>query len=220
MFCPRCGAEVEEGARYCASCGNELPQKVDDDAAPHSDDDRPRGGLRGLIGEDRRSRVVTLLTVVALLAAIVAFIALKPSSDESTVPQDALTRELDALCVQHKLEIAKAQNRALREKGADGVERYAEAIVPIVGSWRTELSRASVPGERLELVDALKSALLETQIQAGTLARAAHESDRRELARAAAQVDGATKRAEAAIHELELQRCGDLTIAGGRLVRQ
>jgi hypothetical protein len=56
--------------------------------------------------------MVTIATVVALLVAVVAFIALAPTDDDPTVPQDALTKALDARCVKHKAEIAAAQARA------------------------------------------------------------------------------------------------------------
>lgn len=222
MLCPRCGAETEEGVRYCPSCGNELLRGDADSAAEKGEEGGgARAGLKRLIGEDRRTRLLTLGTVLAIAIAIVAFIALDPADEEeASVPQDALTRELDAVCVQHKGEIARAQRQALGQGGPDAGAEYAESFVPIVGEWRTELGRAPTPGDRAELVDALKAALLEVQLEAGTFARALRESNRAELTTAAGDLEAATENVEGAIAALELRRCSRLTISQGRLVRQ
>jgi uncharacterized protein YfaS (alpha-2-macroglobulin family) len=165
--------------------------------------------------------MVTIGTVVALLVAIAAFIALSPANeDDSSVPQDALTKALDAKCVQHKAQIAAAQRRALTAGSLAALSRYGESLVPIAGEWRTELRRAEVPPDRSELVAGLGAALLEVEIEAGTLGRAAREARRGELATAAARVDAATTHVEAAIRALELERCAKLEISEGRLVRQ
>lgn len=165
--------------------------------------------------------MITAGTAAALIVAIAAFIALAPADDdEANVPQDALTRALDGRCVQHKAKIAASQQRALSLGTLAAVSRYGESIVPIAGEWRTELGRAEVPRDRTELVDALSAALLEVEIEAGTLGRAARESNRRELGTAASRLDAATAHVEGAIGELELQRCGDLEISQGRLIRQ
>jgi hypothetical protein len=175
--------------------------------------------MERLVGTTRRSRMVTLATVGALLVAVAAFIALAPT-DDNDVPQDALTRALDARCVQHKTAIAAAQQQALTAGTLTAVSRYGEWIVPLAGEWRKELNSAVVPADRAEPVGGLSAALLEVEIEAATLARAARESNRRELATAAARVDVATSHVEDAIHSLQLERCGHLEIAQGRLVRQ
>ncbi len=223
MFCPRCGAESKEGVRYCASCGNELPGK---ETSSTSGDGGGDGGLRAslerLIGRDRRTRLLTLGTALALVIAVVAFLALDSSGDEeeTTVPQDAFTRELDAFCVRHKGEIAAAQRQALQEGGPAAAARYAESFVPIVGEWREELGRAVVPADRAELVSDLDGALLEVQIEAGTFARVLRERNKAELAAAAGNLEAATENVEAAIAGLELERCSRLRISQGRLVGQ
>lgn len=220
MFCPRCGAENEQGSRYCASCGNEFHRTS---STGDREPAKPGGfgaALERVVGTNRRTQMITLGTVVALIAAVAAFVALAPADDEATVPQDALTRALDVRCVQHKAEIAAAQRRALTSESLGAVSRYGESMVPVAGAWRTELGRAEVPPDRTKLVDALSAALLEVEIEAATLGRAARESKHRELATAAARVDAATAHVEDAIQALELERCSDLVISQGHLIRQ
>jgi zinc-ribbon domain len=218
MYCPRCGAESKEGVRYCASCGNELPGKESASPSSAGGDGGLRASLERLVGRDRRTRLLTLGTVLALVVAVIAFIALDSGDEgEATVPQDAFTRALDAACVQHKGEIAAAQREVL-DQGGPAV--YAESFVPIVGEWREELGRAAVPADRTGLVSDLGGRLLEVQIEAGAFARALREGNKSELTRAAGDLEAATENVEAAIAGLELQRCSRLTISQGRLVGQ
>jgi hypothetical protein len=221
MFCPRCGTENDEGSRYCVSCGSDLPAKTPTpDRSDAPKEEGFKAGLNRFVGTTKRTRMVTIGTAIALLVAIAAFIALSPADEGSSVPQDALTKALDARCVQHKAEIAAAQRRALTTGTLVALSRYGDSMVPIAGEWRTELRRAEVPPDRTELVAGLSTALLEVEIEAGTLGRAARESRRAELSTAAARVDVATSNVEAAINSLELERCGRLQISQGRLIRQ
>jgi hypothetical protein len=175
-----------------------------------------------LIGRDRRTRLLTIGTALALVVAVVAFLALDSGSEEEepTVPQDAFNRELDTACVGHKGEIAAAQRAALEQGGVAAGVAYAEAFVPIVGEWREELGRAATPVDRTELVDSLDGALLEVQIEAGAFARVLRERSKRELPTSAANLEAATENVEAAIAALELERCSRLRISQGRLVAQ
>jgi zinc-ribbon domain len=221
MFCPRCGAENDEGSRYCASCGSELAKK-----AKAGGESAGAGASRGerisrLIGRDRRTRLVTLGTVAAIAVAIVAFLAIDTSGDEGPdLPQDTYTRAADSACIRHKKAIAEARSAALAGGGLAAVNRYADSIVPIAGEWRLELNRVTVPPDRRDLVDGLAAALLEVEIEAGTLARVARESASRQATMVAARVDAATANVEAAIDSLGLERCGQLVVGDGQLVSQ
>jgi hypothetical protein len=179
-----------------------------------------KGRIGQLIGKDRRARLLTLATVAALLAAVLAFLVLDASHDGSDLPQDAYARAVDAACVQRKGEIARAQRAALGGGGFAAVSRFADSVVPVAGEWRQELGRGAVPSNRAALVDALAAALLEVQIEAGTLARAARESNSREIAKVAARMDAATANVEAAVDSLDLPRCGQLAIERGQLIRR
>jgi len=228
MFCPRCGAENQAGSRYCVSCGNELDESrsPSSSSSPKSQTEKEqrqgfRAGLDRVIGTTRRARLISLGTAAALIVAVVAFIALAPADDdEQSVPQDAFTKALDASCVGQKTKIAAAQQQALKLGTLAAVSSYGESIVPIAGAWKDELDKAVVPADRTALVDTLSAALLEVEIEAATLARAARESNRRELATAATRTDAATANVEVAIQGLGLERCSQLEIAAGRLIRQ
>lgn len=155
--------------------------------------------------------MLSLGTGLALVVAIAAFIALGPSEENASEgPRDAYSNALDDICVERKREVVAAQERAVAGGSLDAVSRYADALVPIVGAWRLELDRPPPPVDRVELVDGLGAALLEVEIEAGTLARMAREANRRGVAESAARVDAATEKVEAAIDSLGLQRCAQI----------
>ncbi len=208
MFCPRCGAESDDGSRYCAACGNELPRraKLDDPKAAESAGLRDRLGR--LIGSDRRSRMLSIGTVVAIVVATTAFFALSPADDDSEpAPPDSYAQALEEICVERKRKVGAAQETAVAGASLAAVSRYADSLVPIVGEWRLSLDELAPPVDRVELVDGLDTALLEVEIEAGTLARLAREGNREGVATTAARVDAATANVEAAITALDLRRC-------------
>jgi hypothetical protein len=218
VFCPRCGAESEEGARYCASCGEELPRKKPASDAGGVQPPASSSGLTRLIGSTRNQRLITAGTGLALIVAAIAFVALKPS--EETIPQDAYNKSLDADCVAHKEKIADVQQEALGGEGLEGVARFGDALVPIAGEWRADVGRGTAPADRRALVEELDTALLAVEVTAGTLGRVARESGPAETVAAAKQVDLASEQVEAAIRDLELERCERLTVKVGNLVQR
>jgi hypothetical protein len=218
IFCPRCGAENDEGSRYCASCGSELPRQVSGAMEGPVTPPGFRQRLGQTIGSDRRARLLTIGTAIALTIAIAAFIALRPSGDGP--PYDAYARGLDTACVQHKGEIAAAQRIALRGGGLGAVSRFGDSLVAIVGEWHRELESEPPPADRADAVGEMKSALLEVEIEAGSLARVARESDRRGVATGAARVDAATEKVEATISSLGLERCAELSFPQEQASRQ
>lgn len=173
-----------------------------------------------LIGQSRQARVLTISTATAVLIAVGAFIVLNPASEKAVAPEDPITKALDVSCVQHKKRIAAAQDHALVGGGLNAVGRYADSLVAIVGEWRMELDELAPPADRAEAVDELKSGLLEVEIEAGSLARVARESNRRAVAVTAARVDAATEHVEAAVGALGLERCGRLAFKQGRSTGQ
>jgi hypothetical protein len=175
--------------------------------------------LGRIVGTTRKARLVSAAIAIAIVVAVVAFIALG-SDDEETVPQDGLTKALDANCVHHKVQIAKAQAEALNGGDLAAVSSYAGSMVAMAGEWRMQLGRLNVPADRAARVEGLEAALLEVQIEAGTLARSAGEGDKAEIAASAGRVDGATANVENAVQDLELERCSQLIFSSGRLIRE
>lgn len=220
MFCPRCGAESAEGSRYCAACGAELPKKGDRPSDMEGTSVGLRDRFERISGRSRQARLLTLGTLIAVAVAIGAFVVLKPAGEGSTsAREDAFTRTLDTSCVQRKRAIAAAQSAALAAGTLGAVGRYGDSLVVIAGEWRMMLRDLRSPGQS-ESLEGLESALLEVEIEAGTLARIARESDRQTLGRSAAQVDAATGHVEAAVGSLGLERCARLSVGQGRLVRR
>jgi hypothetical protein len=209
MFCPRCGAENTKGNRYCVGCGADLPSSTGrPDTASGEVSFRQRLGR--LIGTTPRARLLTTATALAILIAVVAFIALAPSDEGPG--EDAYTRSLDRSCLTEKQTIAALQQQASPQQPSDFAV-FAGALVSIVEEWRSSLQNPPPPPAHAEAVDALDSALLRVVIEAGGLARVAHDGSPRQVAAAAGRVDTASAQVERAIENLGLNRCADLDVA-------
>lgn len=196
MRCPRCGTVNEKGDRFCSSCGAQLGDAVETDA-PASTGKR----LANLIGTTRKARLVTAATIVALVVAVISFIALKPD-DEESLPYDAYAKEADQLCLTSKAAIVAVE----RQYGTD-VKVMARELVPVVGSWRTQMGSLTPPSDRVELAQGLEAALVEVEAQIGGLARVAGTDDRQQTIAKAKQADAASHAVEEAVAALGLTHC-------------
>lgn len=209
MFCPRCGAETEGSARYCAECGASLPR-----AGERSEPKRSIGGrLAALVGGTRRERIVTASTVAAVVIAGAAFFALDTGEDDESDAGDRLAvadvRAADAACVEAKQTIRRSAARALRSAEGDprAVETYSADLLRAVVEFRSQVA-ALEGGAALERLDRALRALA---IEAGALSRLARERPRAIEAQAVA-VDGATSEVEAATAELGLDGCSTVEL--------
>jgi hypothetical protein len=211
VFCPRCGAPNEKGDRFCAACGTTLPGADEQPQESRSFASR----VKNIVGGTRRARLVTLATVLALLVAAIAFIAIKPSEGEVVIPRDAYTIAADHTCVQAKKSIAVSERQSVEEAqktGDAGPGAFAQALVPIVIRWRTQMSELHVPADRTELATALDAALREVEVEIATLARVAQEGDQEATVERAEQVDEVTARVESAVSGLGLTNCAALSL--------
>ena len=210
MFCPRCGAPREEGARFCPACGADLSGAD----APKRPKQSWRSRLAGLVGNTRKARLVTLATVLAVAVAVVAFIAIEPdeSSEEAQIPRDAYTIAADRICIQAKREIAASERESLRAGPSAEPGAFAQALVPIVIGWRSHFEDLQVPSDRVELARTLNTALREVEVEIAALARVAQEGDKAETVARAQQVDEGTSRVETAVADLGLDRCARLRL--------
>jgi hypothetical protein len=208
MFCPRCGTENAKGNRYCVGCGADLPDSTERTAAAATKVSF-RQRLDRLIGTGPRARLLTAATALAILVAVVAFIALAPGDEDSG--DDAYTRSLDQSCLTEKQTIAALERQTAQQ--AAGVGTFAGALVTIVEEWRSRLQDPPPPAADAEAVDALDSALLDVVIEAGGLARVASSGNPQQIAAAAGRIDNASAQVERAIENAGLSRCADLNVA-------
>ena len=162
----------------------------------------PHDRLARLFGTTRRARLVSIGTVVALTAAVAAFIALK--SDEG-IPRDAYTIAADGICLQAKHEIVLAR----KDPNPSSLSR---ALVPIVGGWRAQLRELSIPSDRIEQAHELEAALLLAELRIAKLARVAGHGDRRVVLASAKVADKASISVEEAVADLGLDECAEAAI--------
>jgi len=209
----RCGAQNDGDSRYCSACGASLTRVSEAPSERRSLWQR----IARLIGTTRKARFATAATATAIAIAIAAFIAL-PAHDDKEIPYDAYTRAADKACVQEKQQIVASQPRAPKGNLA-GFARYADALVVIVGNWRSSLKDTHAPPDRLTEVQALDAALQEVQVEAGGLARVARKGGRKAIVAQSRRVDSATTRVEDAIGALGLLRCSHLAVGVGTLLR-
>jgi zinc ribbon protein len=204
MKCPRCGTPNEPGDRYCSSCGAQLT------ADPQPKEEVPtRERLQRLIGGTPRARWTTAATVLAIVVAVVAFIALKPS--EESIPRDAYTVKADRICLESKRSIAAVEQK-FTQQGQGSVAEVARELVPVVAAWRNEMDELAAPSDRTELAGELEGALLEAEVQIGGLARAASGGGKRETLAKAKDAEAASAAVEEAVEALGLSHCAEVAI--------
>lgn len=201
MHCPRCGTPNEPGDRYCSSCGATLKGSEEP-----REQISPRQRLEGLVGTTRRARLITGLTVAALLVAVAAFIAIDPAEDE--IPRDAYTVAADRLCLDSKRSIVAIE----RSFAAQGPGAVARELVPVVAAWRSQLHELQVPADRKDLARQLEAALLQAEVQIAGLARVAHGGEKRRIVAKARKADVASSEVEAAVSGLGLSECAEAAI--------
>jgi hypothetical protein len=163
-----------------------------------------------MIGTDRRTRLVSGATVLALIVAVVAFFALD-EDDEETIPRDAYTIAADRMCIAAKRQIVAVQREALRSAAPD-TATGARNLLPVVAEWRSDFDALEVPSDRLEQARNLDAALQEVEGRIGALARVAAGSEREEILTQAEEADEASTAVEEAVADLGLSQCSRLTI--------
>jgi hypothetical protein len=208
VHCPRCGTPNEPGDRYCSSCGATLKVSTGPDEPVSA-----RERLGRLVGRTRKARLITAATVIALLVAVVAFIALDPAEDE--IPRDAYTVAADRLCLDSKRSVVVIE----RSLAAQGPGAVARELVPVIAAWRSQLNELNVPADRKDLARELEAALLQTEVQIAGLARIAKGGDTRQIVAKAREADAASAEVEEAVAALGLSECSEAAIGIARNAR-
>ena len=95
MFCPKCGNEIPEGARFCASCGAEVRQAPPAAAATQSAAPNP---VPAVPARRRPVRAVVLAVVALLVVALAGFggyrLFFAPYAIDSSTFPDAAVRQI------------------------------------------------------------------------------------------------------------------------------
>ncbi len=201
MHCPRCGTPNEAGDRYCSSCGATL-KAPSGGGEPVSARER----LARFVGTTRKARLITVATVIAILVAVAAFIALDPAEDE--IPRDAYTVAADRLCLDSKRSIVVIE----RSFAAQGPDAVARELVPVIAAWRSQLNQLNAPADRRDLARGLEAALLQTEVQIAGLARIAKGGETRPTVAKAREADAASTEVEEAVAALGLSECAEAAI--------
>jgi hypothetical protein len=197
VHCPRCGSPNEPGDKFCAACGEALGR-----SGKQPEPGSARNSLRALIGSDRKTRTITAATVLAIVVAVVAFIALSP--DEDSIPRDGYTLSAERICLKAKGQIVSAANQG------DG--SFAAKLVPIVVRWREQLAELTTPADRTQQVGDLEDSLREMEIEAADLARTSATGSRGQILAEARRAEAASAEVEAAVAALGLSECAAATI--------
>jgi hypothetical protein len=207
MFCPRCGAENEDANRFCVNCGSELTKA---DAAPDfptSTKDR----LGRLIGTDRKARLITAGTAVAIAIAMIAFFALDTDSDETSA--SPYLESIDQTCVEEKERISALEGEVLNRQPPDPRE-FASVLVTALAEWRLNLRETPPPPQDLARVEGLETALGATLVEAARLSRLIREEGSAGAIDHQAQAtDQATLEFNEAIDGSGLSTCAEIQVS-------
>jgi hypothetical protein len=144
--------------------------------------------------------------VLALVVAVVAFIALKPADD--SIPRDSYTVAADQICLDAKTQILAVEGKAR----AGATAALARELVPIVATWRAGFEGLEAPTDRADLAQDLEAALLEAEAKIAGLGRVADQSDKREIVVSAEEADAASAKVEEAVASLGLSECAAAAI--------
>jgi hypothetical protein len=156
--------------------------------------------------------MLSAATGLALLAAIAAFIALKPG--ESDTAEDPFIRAANRLCVQEKQRVQTLEQETLQQQ--QDVGSFAGALTTVVAEWHSRFQKLPTPPPDAREADAFGSALLDVAIRAGALARVAHERRLGEIADKAKLVDVASRQVDRQVEQLGLDECASVRISGLR----
>jgi len=200
VYCPRCGTPNEAGDRYCSACGAALGR---DEPAPQGASVRERIGR--LAGTTRRARLATGATALAIVVAVVSFVALEPSDDET--PRDGYTLAAERICLDAKRQIFAVGQSFRARRASESAGAFARSLLPAVTGWRLRFGEMGVPRDREEEAAQLVAALREVEVRIAQLARVAGAADPKRTAASAGRADEASTAVEEAVASLGLEEC-------------
>ncbi|MDO4797919.1 MAG: zinc ribbon domain-containing protein [Coriobacteriales bacterium] len=110
MYCPKCGAPVEDGERFCGNCGSPLTEDV-----PQAQD---------ALGRHRNVLVLAVSALSAVLVLLIVMLVVKNQAPApATVPATEQAQQADQKAAQEKTEEQKKQEQ---EQAAKAKEEQAK----------------------------------------------------------------------------------------------
>jgi hypothetical protein len=174
-----------------------------------------------LIGAGRRERWITAATVVAIVVAIAAFIAL-PTDDDSdeagSGPPDAFTARAEQICLEAKVDLATAGSGTVADPGASPIADYARRAEAATRRTRERLAALDVPPDRRQQAAGLDARLRDAEAEIARLARlAANRAAADRLPVQTTRVQAAGQAVEEAVARLGLDECAQFQVGLTRL---
>jgi hypothetical protein len=174
-----------------------------------------------LIGAGRRERLITAATVIALVVAIAAFIAL-PTDDDAdeggSRPTDPYTARAERICLDAKVELATAGSGTVADPSAAPIADYARQAELTTRRARERLAALEVPPDRRDEAAALDARLRDAEAEIERLGRlAGTRTGINQLPVQTARVEAAGQAVEEAVAQLGLKECAELQVGLTRL---
>jgi hypothetical protein len=167
--------------------------------------------VRRLAGESREARLITVGTLLAIVVAVVAFLALEEDADDESVPTGYVA-EADRICVQGKERVALLGQQSFSPESNDPnpLDDYVVASIRITREVRVDLGELEPPADLREEAEALDAALGEVIAALTQLGRAASTGE--DLLPAVTRVEAAQDTSEQAVEGLGLRACSRLEV--------
>jgi hypothetical protein len=169
-----------------------------------------RSRIEGVMGRTRRARIITAATVVALVGAVIAFIAIDPGGDSSdgSSSENPYQASADNICVNAKNTLFGIGHQLFTPpQPPDALPKYLSASAQIARQTRSYLAALNPPDdlrERAKAFDARLAALASTTDAAAAAVRSA---DPNRIQAAGPRVEQATAGSDRAAAALGLERC-------------
>jgi hypothetical protein len=169
-----------------------------------------RSRIEGVVGRTRRARIITAATVVALVGAVIAFIAIDPggNSSDGSSSENPYQASADNICVNAKNTLFGIGRQLFTPpQPADALPKYLSASAQVARQTRSQLAALNPPDDLRVRADAFAARLAALAERTDAAAAAIRSNDTNRIQSAATQVERATAASDRASAALGLERC-------------